>query len=116
MKCKERNGVADVSPEIVDKVKSFAKSVAEEIQVQKVYLFGSYASGTANNDSDIDVLIISNDFIKMSPIDIGFLLFRKAAKIPGDLQPVGYTYEEFLKNNNLFLREILDNSLEIPLQ
>jgi predicted nucleotidyltransferase len=81
-----------------------------------MFLFGSYASGKANQDSDIDILVISDDFKKMSPLDVGFLLFRNAAKIPGDLQPIGYTYEEFINSNNLFLREVLSNSQEIPLQ
>lgn len=107
--------MADISPEVVDKVKTFAKSIATEILVQKIYLFGSYASGGANENSDIDILVISDDFKKMSPLETNFFLFRKAAKIPGDLQPVGYTYEDYLNKNNLFLREILDNSVEIPL-
>lgn len=108
--------MVNVSPEIVNKVKTFAKSVAEDVLIKKVYLFGSHASGRANEDSDIDILIVSDDFKKMAPIEINSFLFRKAAKVPGDLQPVGYSYEEYLKKKNLFLQEILENSMEIPLQ
>jgi poly(A) polymerase Pap1 len=105
-----------VSAEIISKLKVFAQSLAEDISIQKVYLFGSYAAGTANEDSDIDILVISDDFKKMSPIQTNFFFFWKAAQIPGDIQPVGYTYDEYLCKDSLFLREILSNSLEIPLQ
>jgi uncharacterized protein len=104
-----------IPDEVVNKVKFFAESISQDIHVQKIYLFGSYASGKANSDSDIDILVISDDFKKMTSLNIGSLLFRKAAKIPGDLQPIGYTYEEVQNNNNWFLQEILSNSVEIPL-
>ena len=107
--------MATVPPVIINKVKSFAELVSKDIQVQKVYLFGSYATGNADIDSDIDILVISDDFKNMTPLEIGFLLFRKAASIPGDLQPIGYTSDELLSNSNLFLQEILSNSMEILL-
>lgn len=105
-----------ISSEIVDKVRLFAQSISRDIQVQRIYLFGSYAAGTANNDSDIDILVVSDDFKEMSPVKISSFLFRNAAKIPGDIQPIGYTNEELLNDNNLFLLEVLNHSIEIPLQ
>lgn len=34
----------------------------EGISISKIILFGSQASGTANNDSDIDIVVVSEDF------------------------------------------------------
>lgn len=39
---------------------------AHQIQVQKVILFGSYARGTAKDDSDIDMAFVSEDFDRFS--------------------------------------------------
>lgn len=36
------------------------KEIASEYQPEKIYLFGSYANGSADTDSDIDLFIIKN--------------------------------------------------------
>ena len=36
------------------------KEIASEYQPEKIYLFGSYANGNANTDSDLDLFIIKN--------------------------------------------------------
>ncbi|MEJ0103172.1 MAG: nucleotidyltransferase domain-containing protein [Bacteroidota bacterium] len=36
------------------------KEIASAYQPEKIYLFGSYADGKANEDSDIDLFIIKN--------------------------------------------------------
>jgi len=43
---------------VVDKVKRYAGVVCNYFPVQKVILFGSYAKGTAHEESDIDVAVI----------------------------------------------------------
>ena len=41
----------------------FGKALeAEKIKPQKMILFGSYSTGTQHEDSDIDLLVISEDF------------------------------------------------------
>ncbi|HHT9121064.1 MAG TPA: nucleotidyltransferase domain-containing protein [Candidatus Hypogeohydataceae bacterium YC41] len=41
------------------------KLEAMGIKVKKIILFGSYASGKAREDSDIDLVVISNNFRDM---------------------------------------------------
>ncbi len=36
------------------------KEIAEGYKPEKIYLFGSYANGTPNNDSDIDLFIVKD--------------------------------------------------------
>ena len=38
-------------------VKKILEDIASRYGVRKLYIFGSYAKGTANEDSDIDILI-----------------------------------------------------------
>ncbi len=39
-------------------VRRFARQVAESFRPRKIILFGSYAYGTPNNDSDVDILVV----------------------------------------------------------
>jgi len=39
-------------------IRRYARAIAEEFQPDKIILFGSYAYGTPNEDSDVDLLVI----------------------------------------------------------
>ena len=48
---------------VLKTISDFKKALeAENIKVSKIILFGSYASGNYRPDSDIDLVIISDDF------------------------------------------------------
>lgn len=53
----------------IDKIRSILKKVLKNTKVDKAILFGSYAKGSANENSDIDLLIDSNNKI------VGFEIF-----------------------------------------
>lgn len=80
-------------------VRSFAKDLTSQINVEKVILFGSASRNQMTYDSDIDVIILSPDFKKLDFIQRLQLLSRArkgdARKIPMDI--LGYTEEEFSK-------------------
>jgi predicted nucleotidyltransferase len=46
---------ADVPMRII---RGYARKIAERFQPEKIILFGSYAYGTPNADSDVDLLVI----------------------------------------------------------
>ena len=39
-------------------IRDFARQVAERFQPDEIILFGSYAYGTPNADSDVDILVV----------------------------------------------------------
>ena len=39
-------------------IRCFARAVAEKFQPEKIILFGSYAHGKPNEDSDVDILVV----------------------------------------------------------
>lgn len=63
----------------------------------RIILFGSYATGKEKTDSDIDVIIISDDFRDMSLFErleiIGLALAK--AKIFEPIEALGYTEKEY---------------------
>ncbi|MBQ8509834.1 MAG: nucleotidyltransferase domain-containing protein [Clostridia bacterium] len=41
----------------IDQIRTIIQPIAEKYNLRAVYLFGSYARGTAGEDSDIDLLV-----------------------------------------------------------
>ena len=41
----------------IDEIKEIIKPIAEKYRLLAVYLFGSYARGTANEQSDVDLIV-----------------------------------------------------------
>ena len=72
---------------VVERVREYAELVRRHIPVSKVVLYGSYASGRAHEDSDIDVAVIvphvEGDFL-----DLAAQLFRWTRDIDLRIEPV----------------------------
>ncbi len=97
--------------------KKFVNDLRARLDVKKAILFGSSASGKANKDSDIDLLIISDEFEKMSLIERLILLSRargqKFSSWPMDI--LGYTQNEFDKLSHIssMFSEVKKNGIEL---
>ena len=74
----------------------YVRRLAQGITVKKAILTGSWATGTYLEDSDVDLIIVSDDFSKM-PISkrLNYLQKKWTNKIP--LEAFGYTVDEFRK-------------------
>jgi predicted nucleotidyltransferase len=103
-----------VDYEAVDQtVNSYVADVKNAMRIDRVFLFGSYAKGTATEQSDIDVCFFSHSFEDMLSLDIMKLLFRLTRKYKGiDIEPLGFATSE-LENDNPFVKEILRTGREI---
>lgn len=49
-------------------IAAFVKPLAEKYHIKEVYIFGSYARGDADDDSDLDVLAVGGDGFKLTNI------------------------------------------------
>jgi uncharacterized protein len=72
---------------VVDCVRTFAEKARRTLDVRQVILFGSYATGTATQDSDIDVAVITT-----APVtdwwEASTDLFRLRRNIDLSIEPV----------------------------
>lgn len=76
-------------------VDQYVRLLADEgISVERVILYGSFARGTAHDGSDIDLVVISKDFEKFSPLDLLTFLSRVAWKCDDPLEVLGYTPDD----------------------
>lgn len=102
-----------VPSNIINIIKEFIKLLQEEnIVVEKVILFGSYAKGTYRADSDIDLAIISPSFKEEECIDNMTLLLCKANILKADIQTIPFSIEEY-KNPKGIMEEILNTGIEL---
>lgn len=88
--------------QVVEHVRRYADAVLRDLDVDRIVLFGSYARGTARDDSDIDVAVIvdtlTEDWFTLATrlhkltrdIDINIepVLLQKASDRSGFLQHV----------------------------
>jgi predicted nucleotidyltransferase len=64
-------------------IRRYARAIAEEFQPDKIMLFGSYASGTPHEDSDVDLLVVMST--RNQHDQAVRILWRLAAPFPIDL-------------------------------
>lgn len=64
----------------IESIISLVKPIAEKYQVREIYLFGSYARGEADVDSDLDFLVYGGDNFKLT------MIFALAEELRGVLK------------------------------
>jgi len=85
--------------------------IASRFNPDKIILFGSYANGTPNEDSDLDLLIVQDSDLPMQKRGLDIRLSLIGTKIPMDI--LIYTKSEFDQENNnnfSFLNSAMKNS------
>ena len=52
----------------LDNITALVKPLAEKYHVKEIYLFGSYARGEADENSDLDFLVFGGDGFKLTNV------------------------------------------------
>ena len=104
--------MAEIPSEIIDLINNFIDLVKDDIKIEKVILFGSYAKGSYNKDSDIDLAIISPDFKEEDCIDNMSILLCIASKLKADIQTLPFSIEEYEEPIGI-MEEILKTGVEL---
>ncbi len=104
--------MAKVPAQIIEIVRKFVvEALKDNSRISQAVLFGSYAKGTYNDYSDIDLAIVSDDFEGVSFYD-NKKLTKAMLRTSIDLETHTYKPEEF-NLENPFVREILQNGVRI---
>jgi predicted nucleotidyltransferase len=101
--------IPDTARSIIDKF--LAELAKGGIMVEQAVLFGSYAQGTFDEWSDIDLAIVSKKFDGERFRDREEIR-RIKLKVSNLLEPIPYNPEEFNKGNP-FIRHILKTGIRI---
>ncbi|HNX28746.1 MAG TPA: nucleotidyltransferase domain-containing protein [Syntrophomonadaceae bacterium] len=92
--------------EITAIAKEYADRVKKELKVDSIYLFGSFINGSSDNDSDIDIAVISEEF-SGDLIEDTMKLMRIRRKVNTRIEP------HPLCKGNPFIKEVIAGGLRI---
>lgn len=97
-------------------IKEAVPKIIKEIKPSRIIIFGSRAKDNAKENSDIDVIIISDyfkniPFIRRMPILLRLIRFEK------HIDFLCYTEDEFenIKEKSIIVSNALKNSIELSL-
>jgi predicted nucleotidyltransferase len=99
-----------------EKVKKIVKIYADEVRqvlpVAKVFLYGSYAKGTATEHSDVDICFFLTNLDDEDCIDVLKKLLNLSHKYNLYIEPNVFEVSD-LYNDNPFVKEVLRTGIEI---
>jgi predicted nucleotidyltransferase len=96
-------------------VERYANDVRNVFPVDRVIVYGSYAKGTADEQSDIDVCFFLESFGDKRRIDILKELLGLMHKYKGVyFEPIVFPTTE-IQNDNPFVKEILRTGIEVSI-
>ena len=86
-----------------------------QINIEKIYLFGSYAKNISSTDSDIDIAVIYNSTEINDRFDFQVQLLTIASDIDTRIEPHPIPINDF-NINNPFAYEIMKTGIELKLK
>ena len=100
-----------IDNEIIDSVNRFIEEIKKQYDVTAIILFGSYAKGTENEDSDIDIAVISDDFDDI--YDCMAILMGMTWDIDARIEPHPIKKKDFDEVSDYFVKEIKDTGIKV---
>lgn len=98
---------------VIEQVKEFKKILEKgKLPMQGVYVFGSYAKGTARKDSDIDVAVISSKF-KSRWDALGYLYDKLPYGLGWSIEPMGFNPKDFKDKYSTLIYEIKTHGVKV---
>ena len=95
----------------MESIKKYIDKISQYYKIETIILFGSYAKGTENEDSDIDIAIISSDFSDI--IEDGAKLIGLTWKIDTRIEPHPITTEDYQKVSTPFVKEVVATGIKV---
>ncbi len=91
--------MAETTPQLAEIIRRFRAELEKMgIRCEQVLLFGSYATGTAHEGSDIDLLVVSSDWARYSERERLEMLGIAAVRLLEPIQARGVTPEEIARH------------------
>jgi uncharacterized protein len=78
--------------------------------IEKAYIFGSYAKGRFSENSDIDLAVVFKEFSDSFDMQVQLLKLRR--KFDTRIEPHPFRASDFVSSNPI-VNEILNNGLQI---
>ncbi|MBF0099646.1 MAG: nucleotidyltransferase domain-containing protein [Desulfobacterales bacterium] len=99
-----------VKKSIIETVTKYIQQIPVNLEVKKVYLFGSYAKGLENNDSDIDIAIVIGNMSNFFTVQMQLMRLRRDIDLRIEPHPID---ESDFTTMNPLAHEIQKSGIEI---
>ena len=100
-----------INKDIIVSINKFIEETKKLYNITAIILFGSYAKGTQNEESDIDIAVISDDFHDI--YDCMAILMGITWDIDARIEPHPITTEDYKKISNPFIKEVIDTGIKV---
>ena len=107
----DREEVGRINGEIMEVIQKYIEKISQYYKVEAIILFGSYAKGTENEDSDIDIAVISEDFEDI--YDSMAILMGMTWDIDARIEPHPITVEDYENIATPFVKEVIDTGIKV---
>lgn len=100
--------------DIIVELKHFKRALSEQLQLRRMILFGSAARDRFGKDSDIDLILVSEEFNKLTPLKRVYAVTKFwDLDYPKDI--LCYTPSEFnrLRRYSVVVKEALKEGIRI---
>ena len=100
-----------INKEILNSINEFIKEIKKQYNITAIILFGSYAKGTENEDSDIDIAIISDDFEDIYECMAN--LMGMTWDIDDRIEPHPIKKKDFEEESDYFIKEVINTGIKV---
>ncbi len=106
--------MAEIPDNIKKNIYDYINGLSKKIHIVSAFLFGSYAKGNWNKDSDIDIAVFSEFFSDVDRTEAIAFLLDSALPYRMDIQPLAFDDKDFKNyHENPFINEILATGIKI---
>ena len=100
-----------IKKEILNIINAYISEIKKHYNISDIILFGSYAKGTENEDSDIDIAIVSDDFDDI--YDCMAILMGMTWDIDARIEPHPIKKKDFDDISDYFIKEVIDTGIKV---
>ena len=99
-----------VAPSIIETIRKYIAQIPDDLGLKKVYLFGSFAHGKEQEESDIDIALVLENMSNFFATQMLLMRLRRKIDLRIEPHPIG---EKDFNSMNPFACEIQRNGIEI---
>ena len=100
-----------ISKDILNSINEYIKEIKKHYNITAIILFGSYAKGTENENSDIDIAVVSDEFDDI--YDCMAVLMGMTWDIDARIEPHPIKKKDFDEVSDYFIKEIIDTGIKV---
>ena len=99
-----------VNQSVIETAQRFIRQIPAAMDLKKAFLFGSFASGTENENSDIDIAVVIGNMDDFFSVQMQLMRLRRTIDLRIEPHPI---WEKDFNSQNPLAYEIQKNGIEI---